>query len=68
MPMIMIRCPQTGQQVFTGIETDPASFRRLPNTGGHLRCPVCGKQHEWGRRDARLSEHSMFEPRRAARH
>ena len=68
MPMVMIRCPQTGQQVFTGVETDRASFQRLPNSGGHLRCPICGKQHEWGKRDARLSEDFKFESPRVACH
>jgi hypothetical protein len=66
MPMVMIRCPQTGQEAFTGIETDRVSFRRLPDTGGQLRCPICGRQHIWGKRDARLSEDSTFEPKRVA--
>src|SRR5262249_57860781 len=56
MPMLMIRCPRTGQPVFTGVETDRTSLQRLPDSGGHLRCPICEKDHEWGRRDARFSE------------
>jgi hypothetical protein len=66
MPRIMIKCPRTAQQVFTGVETDPASFERLPDTGGHLRCPICGQQHMWGKRNARLSERFEFEPKRVA--
>jgi len=68
MPMLMIRCPRTGQPVFTGVETDRTSLQRLPDSGGHLRCPICGKDHEWGRRDARFSEEFEWESRRVARH
>jgi len=31
MCLLMVRCPQTGEEVWTGIETDPASFTSIPD-------------------------------------
>ena len=55
MSMIMIRCPNTGREAPTGIETDPASYRALPNKEMVLKCPVCGQDHTWTLREAWLS-------------
>jgi hypothetical protein len=47
MSMVMINCPVTGRAVSTAIETEPASFRRLPTVIAHMRCPACQQDHEW---------------------
>ena len=52
MAMIMITCPATGRQVFTGIETHPASIAMLPAINTHLTCPACGNIHVWSMLDA----------------
>jgi hypothetical protein len=47
MSMIVTRCPRTWREISTGIDTDPDSFRSIPDVPSPLRCPVCGVQHTW---------------------
>jgi hypothetical protein len=54
MPMVMIRCPATGRQVFTGIETSAASVNLIPPINTRLNCPSCGATHIWSMLDAEL--------------
>jgi endogenous inhibitor of DNA gyrase (YacG/DUF329 family) len=56
MGAIMIRCPTTGQSVTTGIETDPHSFKQLPDVLSRSRCPVCGHEHSWSKHDAWMGD------------
>jgi hypothetical protein len=58
MGMIMVKCPQTGRAIPTGIETDRDSFRRSPVFFGHTRCPICHVHHAWFARDAWVHEPS----------
>jgi hypothetical protein len=51
MARLMIRCPATGRQVFTGIETHPASIAMLPPINMHLICSLCGGTHVWSMLD-----------------
>jgi len=45
MPTIFTTCPVTGQQIDTGIETDEASFERLPRFVGRVFCSHCAAEH-----------------------
>jgi hypothetical protein len=54
MAMIMIRCPATGHQAFTGIETHPDSVPMIPPISARLTCPRCGQEHIWSILDAEL--------------
>ena len=54
MSAVMIKCPSTGDFISTGIETDPESFRNLPDVLAHSRCPLCGLEHAWWKREASL--------------
>jgi len=54
MAALMIVCPETRQEVYTGIETDEASFERLPDVPSRTRCSACGREHVWTRDDAWL--------------
>jgi hypothetical protein len=54
MAMLMITCPATGRQAFTGIETDPASVNLIPPINARLLCPRCGRTHVWSILDAEL--------------
>ena len=54
MGMIVIDCPSTGRAVSTGIET--LSIERLPTVTAKIKCPVCGRLHEWTKDSARLVE------------
>jgi hypothetical protein len=56
MGVVMITCPSTGHPVSTGIETDTEIFVKLPDVLVHTRCPFCGLDHPWGKRDAWVSE------------
>jgi hypothetical protein len=56
MPTILIDCPKTNREFSTGIIIDKASFDVLRNVPGFARCPHCGQEHEWSKRDARLAE------------
>jgi hypothetical protein len=54
MSAIMVKCPNTAQFISTGIETDPQSFRSLPDVLAYSRCPLCGLEHAWWKREAVL--------------
>ena len=47
MAMLMIRCPRTGLEVPTEIETDPHSFQTIPDVLIYTRCPHCKIDHAW---------------------
>jgi hypothetical protein len=58
MPMLMIKCPTTGEAVPTGIEVELDSFVQLPGIHSSLDCPACGAQHIWHPRDGWLAGHT----------
>jgi hypothetical protein len=55
MASVMIACPETRREIYTGIETDDASFARLPDVPSRTQCPICGHEHVWSRESAWLS-------------
>jgi hypothetical protein len=55
MSTIMIKCPQTGEAVSTGIEVERETFVALPDSGAEMRCPVCGHDHVWSKAQAWLA-------------
>jgi len=54
MAMVVIWCPATGRQVFTGIEMNAASVNLIPPINTRLNCPSCGDTHVWSILDAEL--------------
>ena len=54
--MLVMRCPRTGQEVPTGIETDPDSFRLIPDVMIYTACPHCGIDHAWWPNEAWLTD------------
>ena len=56
MGTLMVRCPETGKDFSTGIETDRLSLQLTPAFTGTIRCPYCGVEHGWSKIDAWLSE------------
>jgi endogenous inhibitor of DNA gyrase (YacG/DUF329 family) len=44
---IFINCPSTGKPVSTRLKTQSVIFESLPAVAVPLRCPACGKTHEW---------------------
>jgi hypothetical protein len=53
---LMIRCPVTGREFSTGIETDRHTLELIPDTVTQSLCPHCGMPHSWSKLDARLHE------------
>ena len=47
MGAIITKCPVTGQEIPTGIETDAATFARITSLVGRVWCPHCREEHQW---------------------
>jgi hypothetical protein len=47
MGAVMIRCPQTGRAIPTGLEMSADDFARTPVFFARTRCPICQSDHEW---------------------
>jgi hypothetical protein len=54
--VLMVKCPVTGKEFSTGIETDEQSVDLIPATVAHALCPHCGTNHSWTMLEARLHE------------
>jgi hypothetical protein len=54
--VLLIKCPVTGKEFSTGIETDKQSLELIPDTVVQSPCPHCGNEHAWSKFDARLTE------------
>ena len=58
--VLLIKCPVTGREFSTGIETDARSLELIPATVAQSPCPHCGNEHAWSKFDARLSEDGVL--------
>ena len=56
MAVLLIKCPQTGRSISTGIEIESETFATLPDVPSHLKCPECGLDHAWWTREAWLED------------
>ena len=56
MGMITIKCPTTGCDIPTGIETDWSRFKSAPVFFSRTFCPICRTNHEWFAKDAWVRE------------
>jgi endogenous inhibitor of DNA gyrase (YacG/DUF329 family) len=63
MTSLTVRCPSTGREVSTGIDTD--GIDHLPKVGTRMRCPLCGEEHFWTSRDVWFAESAreLHQPR-----
>jgi hypothetical protein len=50
--MVMVKCPETGRAIPTGIETDRESFQRCAVFFARTLCPTCRIEHAWFAREA----------------
>jgi hypothetical protein len=53
---VVIKCPQTGYIIPTGIFADRASFRATPVFFARAYCPHCRREHEWFAQQAWVCE------------
>ena len=60
MGMVMVKCPQTGHAIPTGIKIDRESFRRSPVFFARTRCLICHTDHSWFAREAWVDEPSAL--------
>ena len=56
MGMVMVKYPQTGRAIPTGITIDRESFQRSPVFFRRTRCPICNTEHAWFAREAWVDE------------
>jgi hypothetical protein len=66
MGTVMIKCPQTGREISTGLEVDASSFRATPVFFARSYCPICCTEHEWFAQQAWVCE--GIEPPSRSRH
>jgi hypothetical protein len=52
MGIVMIKCPQTGREIPTGIKADPEKFRCSVVFFARTFCSLCKAHHEWFAKDA----------------
>ena len=56
MGTVMIKCPDTGRDIPTGIIADRRSFNAMPVFFARVLCPLCNTEHEWFARQAWVCE------------
>ena len=66
MGMVMVKCPQTGLAIPTGIKTDRESFGRSAVFFARTRCVICHIDHGWFAREAWVDEPGSRVRRRSA--
>jgi hypothetical protein len=58
MGMVMVKCPQTGRAIPTGMKTDRETFGRSAVFFARTHCPICHTDHAWFAREAWVYEPS----------
>ena len=56
MSSLMIKCPTTGKEIPTGIDTDQFSLKLTEDVVSSTFCPHCSQAHEWRKHEAWLAE------------
>jgi hypothetical protein len=54
--VIVIRCPNTGREISTGMEADPRTYQKVPVFFGRTYCQSCRTHHDWFAKDARVRD------------
>jgi hypothetical protein len=49
---LMIRCPNTGRTISTGMAADEPKFRSTPVFFSRTFCPICRTVHQWFAKEA----------------
>jgi endogenous inhibitor of DNA gyrase (YacG/DUF329 family) len=56
LPRVLITCPETGKQVYTGTRYNWQTFDSAKIGERTVRCPYCGEEHVWRREDVDIDE------------
>jgi hypothetical protein len=59
MGVLVFICPTSGHEVATGLEIDPASYKRLQKESTEIRCSDCGQTHNLFQIEARLVDNNL---------
>ena len=59
MGIVMIKCPQTGRAIPTGIKADRESFRCSAVFFARTYCSICQTNHDWFAKEAWVYEPSV---------
>jgi len=58
----MVRCPETGRAISTGIKMDRTRFNSMPVFFARSYCPLCRTDHAWFARDAWVCDEAVEKP------
>jgi len=56
MGVVMVKCPETGHEIPTGIVTDRKRFEATPVFFSRVYCAICRTEHEWFAKEAWVCE------------
>jgi hypothetical protein len=56
MAQVIAKCRLTGHYMFMGIDVDAERLKQLPDLFARKFCPFCSCEHDWHRKDAKLSD------------
>jgi hypothetical protein len=62
MGTVMVKCPETGHSIPTGIVADSESFSATPVFFAKVYCPLCRTEHEWFAKEAWVRESESIAP------
>jgi hypothetical protein len=62
MGTLMVKCPDTGRDIATGLVVDRRRFSSTPVFFGRVFCPLCRTEHEWFAREAWVCEADPPDP------
>ena len=56
MDRLFFTCPNTGEKIDVGVETELGTLLKIRDEKLQSICPACGRSHEWPMKDAFLSK------------
>lgn len=56
MERLYFVCPNSGRDVDVGIDSELDTLLRIRRNRLRAKCPVCGENHEWQVREAKLEQ------------
>ena len=62
MGTLMVKCPDTGRDISTGLVVDRRRFNVTPVFFARVFCPACQAEHEWFAREAWVCDSDSPEP------
>jgi hypothetical protein len=67
MGAVMVKCPDTGREISTGLVADRRTFNAMPVFFARVYCPLCRAEHEWFAKEAWVCDAAPAPERSGAR-